>query len=75
MELSNCERVFGQPDHTAMPLVLVLVFATVRIIMFDFRKAFDLIDHRILTHKLRPLNLPVMVVSMCNQMATSEIRK
>ena len=33
--------------------------ATVRIIMFDFRKAFDLIDLRILTDKLRSLNLPV----------------
>lgn len=37
--------------------------ATVRIIMFDFRKAFDLIDHRILTDKLRSLNLPVSVVN------------
>ena len=35
----------------------------VRIIMFDLRKAFDLIDHRILTHKLRSLNLPVGVVN------------
>ena len=35
----------------------------VRIIMFDLRKAFDLIDHRILTDKLRSLNLPVGVVN------------
>ena len=37
--------------------------ATVRTIIFDFRKAFDLIDHRILTDKLRSLNLPASVVN------------
>jgi len=32
--------------------------ATVRIIMFDLRKAFEGIDHRILTDNSRSLNLP-----------------
>ena len=32
--------------------------ATVRIITFDLRKAFDRIDHRILTDNSRSLNLP-----------------
>ena len=36
---------------------------TVRIIMFDLRKAFDRIDHRILTDKSRSLNLAVSVVN------------
>ena len=39
--------------------------ATVRTIMFGFRRAFDLIDHRVLTDKLRSLNLPVSVVKWC----------
>ena len=32
--------------------------ATVRTILFDYRKAFDLIDHRILVEKLCVLKLP-----------------
>ncbi len=37
--------------------------ATVRTILFDYRKAFDLIDHRILVEKLCVLDLPNCVVN------------
>ena len=32
--------------------------ATVRVILFDFKKAFDLIDHNLLVFKLHTCNLP-----------------
>jgi hypothetical protein len=32
--------------------------ATVRIVLFDFKKAFDLIDHHILIDKLVPYEIP-----------------
>ena len=37
--------------------------ATVRTILFDYRKAFDLIDHRILVEKLCALGLPNCIVN------------
>ena len=37
--------------------------ATVRVVLFDFRKAFDLIDHAILAKKLENLDLPLGIVS------------
>ena len=33
--------------------------ATVRAVLFDFKKAFDLIDHGILVQKLHLFNIPV----------------
>ena len=37
--------------------------ATVRVVLFDFKKSFDLIDHHILVRKLRSFALPEVVVS------------
>ena len=37
--------------------------ATVRVVLFDFRKTFDLIDHAILAKKLENLDLPPGIVS------------
>jgi len=37
--------------------------ATVRTLLFDYRKAFDLIDHSILISKLKSLELPVSVIN------------
>ena len=31
---------------------------TVRVVLFDYRKAFDLIDHRILAGKINTLSIP-----------------
>ena len=36
---------------------------TIRTILFDYRKAFDLIDHSILVSKLRSLDLPVSIIN------------
>ena len=36
--------------------------ATVRAVLFDFKRAFDLIDHRILVQKLSHFNIPEAVV-------------
>ena len=37
--------------------------ATVRAILFDYKKGFDLIDHRILVEKLCRLNLPTRIIN------------
>ena len=37
--------------------------ATVRTLLFDYRKAFDLIDHSILVNKLRNLAVPRSIVN------------
>ena len=37
--------------------------ATVRAILFDYKKAFDLIDHRILVEKMSRLNLPTRIIN------------
>ena len=37
--------------------------ATARAILFDYKKAFDLIDHRILVEKLCRLNLPTRIIN------------
>ena len=37
--------------------------STVRVVLFDFKKAFDLIDHNVLIEKLSKLDLPPMVMS------------
>ena len=36
--------------------------ATTRVVLFEFRKAFDLIDHSILARKLRTFDLPNLIV-------------
>ena len=45
--------------------------ASVRVILFDFKKAFDLIDHRILVRKLRTYNIPDAVISWISEFLTS----
>ena len=37
--------------------------STTGVVLFDFRKAFDLIDHRILSRKLLTYNLPKVITS------------
>ena len=37
--------------------------ATIRTILFDYRKAFDLIDHSILIKKLCKLNVPKSIIN------------
>ena len=36
--------------------------AAVRIVLFDYKKAFDLIDHQILLQKVFSLNIPTSIV-------------
>ena len=45
--------------------------ASVRVILFDFKKAFDLIDHRILVRKLGTCNIPDAVISWITDFLTS----
>ena len=44
--------------------------ATVRVVLFDLRKAFDLIDHRILVSKLRVYDIPEAVLSWITDFLT-----
>ena len=37
--------------------------ACVRVLLFDYRKAFDLIDHKILVNKLKHVNIPNSVIN------------
>ena len=37
--------------------------ASVRVLLFDYRKVFDLIDHKILVHKLKQVNIPNSVIN------------
>ena len=37
--------------------------ASVRVLLFDYRKAFDLIDHKILVNKLKQFNIPNSVIN------------
>ena len=37
--------------------------ASVRVLLFDYRKAFDLIDHKILVNKLKLVNVPNSVIN------------
>ena len=34
-----------------------------RVLLFDYRKAFDLIDHKILVNKLKQVNIPISVIN------------
>ena len=45
--------------------------ASARVILFDFKKAFDLIDHRILVRKLGIYNIPDAVISWITDFLTS----
>ena len=36
--------------------------STVRVVLFDYNEAFDLIDHTILTEKLTKLDLPYEII-------------
>ena len=38
--------------------------ATVRAVLFDFKKAFDLIDHHILNNKLHNYDLPEAILDL-----------
>ena len=44
-------------DHEMMRLS-----TSVRALLFDYRKAFDLIDHKILVNKLKQVNIPYSVI-------------
>ena len=45
--------------------------ASVRVILFDFKKAFELIDHRILVRKLGTYNIPDAVIAWITDFLTS----
>jgi hypothetical protein len=45
--------------------------AAVRLVLFDYRKAFDLIDHHLLVEKLNSLNIPLWVINWVTDFLTS----
>ena len=49
--------------------------ATVRTLLFDYRKAFDLIDHNILINKLCKLDLPVSVINWIIDFLTDRLQR
>ena len=49
--------------------------ATVRAILFDYRKAFDFIDHNILIDKLCKLDLPRSVVNWIIELLTDRFQR
>ena len=49
--------------------------ATVRTLLFDYRKAFDLIDHNILINKLGKLGLPVSVINWIIDFLTDRLQR
>ena len=54
--------------------------AAVRVFLFDYRKAFDLVDHHILANKLQQLNIPHSVFNwvidfLCNRLQRVKFSK
>ena len=49
--------------------------ASVRVSLFDFKNAFDLIDHRILVRKLGTYNIPDAVISWITDFLTSHTQR
>ena len=49
--------------------------ATVRIVLFDFKKAFDLIDHNLLMSKLRQLELDSRVINWLKDFLTNRYQR
>ena len=54
--------------------------AAVRVFLFDYRKAFDLVDHHILANKLQQLNIPHSVINwvidfLCNRLQRVKFSK
>ena len=54
--------------------------AAVRVFLFDYRKAFDLVDHHILANKLQQLNTPHSVINwvidfLCNRLQRVKLSK
>ena len=63
---------FGAVPNSSTTQALIHMFynketdgngATVRTMLFDYRKTFDFIDHRILVKKLCRLNLPTIIIN------------
>ena len=44
--------------------------AAVRVLLFDYRKAFDLIDHKILVNKLKQVDVPNSVIRKISKSQT-----
>lgn len=49
--------------------------ASVRVLLFDYRKAFDLIDHRILLTKIRQLSIPQFIINWLTDFLTSRAQR
>ena len=73
----HCKIQLGQKHIVTMPLLIRWLLhmlhhwtkgcdgngATVRITLYDYKKAFDFIDHKILVRKLCNLDLPIEIIN------------
>ena len=49
--------------------------STIRTILFDYCKAFDLVDHGVLVSKLRFLDLPVSIINWITDFLSDRFRR
>ena len=70
---------FRPQSSTTQALISMLHFpnaptdgngATIRVVLFDYKKAFDLIDHRLVLHKLATYDIPQWVLEWITDFLT-----
>ena len=49
--------------------------ATVRVTLFDYQKAFDLIDHKILVRKLCKLSIPTRIINWITEFLSDRFQR
>ena len=81
LEVVNQDQFGGIPKSSATLALISIIHtcaqatdgtgASVRLLLFDYRKAFDLIDHNILVHKIRKLSIPLPIINWIIDFLTS----
>ena len=81
LEIVSQDQFGGIPKSSATLALISIIHtcaqatdgtgASVRVLLFDYRKAFDLIDHNILVQKIRKLSIPLPIVNWIFDFLTS----
>ena len=81
LEVVNQDQFGGIPKSSATFALISIIHtcaqatdgtgASVRLLLFDYRQAFDLIDHNILVHKIRKLSIPLSIIHWIIDFLTS----